>query len=742
MRRLLAVIIILAALAWVLGRDTWPESEGLVGLSATLDVPQSKETQGDIVRPLSFAPERQESRVPLQVVDSDVSATVVEESEDIVLRVRTLAREVPGSWRQPVPNVEVELTFTRARTNEPVVMRGTTNEDGEWLVRIAGREGPGAYFRGRISLRGKVTSPGYRQLASSAQWGATGSATHSLDLVAIRGVTIRGQVLNGLGQRVHASVSFRVLDGMRGTVSRRSARKLTTRGDGRFELHLEDGVSGTLFADAGEHGTGRLPDLSISYGDPLQDLVIVVSGSGVLRGQVTGSDGEPAPALSLLLCLADLDEEPGDSKVQKTAASRLDDEGGGRSRVKISTDEEGKFEVSGLRNAPFVVRAGINPGLFDASPFTRLLTDQPVFPDGSLLELKINRPHLELRLVTFEGQPMEGEPKEEKNQSPLQIIEVPAPEFANRWSPKARPIVYENIGTLDRPLVGRTALNHKEVAPGRFIYEWKEGNSYLVGAKGGNFDSSLQLIQVPLGSGKTALTLTAKKELPMGEVLVHIFANGKELKDVSEALLDLSLEDSIAKVVLLKSERFAKGYPYSFKAPPGRYLAVARGKEIRGHHGGLVNPRRFAYEEVEVVLVAGETRHVELHLTTGGYLEVALHGAPNASDQTAVDDYMEMSGNFWVDPEDNRAKAPALAEMRIETPNRRPESVFWSTPKTGFAVGLGHSSAWPLGTTQTSEMLPLGTYQLIASLPGGREARTTVVLRSDATTKVELWFGQ
>jgi hypothetical protein len=149
--------------------------------------------------------------------------------------------------------------------------------------------------------------------------------------------------------------------------------------DGWFELHLERPVeAGLLLAEAGLHGTGTLAGLELSLDTPPQDLRIVVSGAGALRGRIVDASGAPAAGLDVLVLLAALDDERGSFVLPEPDASLRRIEGGGRLYVTGSTDSSGRFEARGLRPEPVVVRARTGPGY--ASGYPLLLTHAPCRP--------------------------------------------------------------------------------------------------------------------------------------------------------------------------------------------------------------------------------------------------------------------------------------------------------------------------------------------------------------------------
>ncbi|MCP3920216.1 MAG: hypothetical protein GY711_32215 [bacterium] len=153
-----------------------------------------------------------------------------------------------------------------------------------------------------------------------------------------------------------------------------------------------------------------------------------------------------------------------------------------------------------------------------------------------------------------------------------------------------------------------------------------------------------------------------------------------------------------------------------------RYIVGA----IGGSFGGtLVKERELG--RAEQVVAIGPGTHADVELARGTRLEITLVGETRTEDERAV--------------AEGRTHRAGAASLSLERTGMRPEPVYrvevWTMTS---AAGEHRSSLWPLGESDVSLHLPTGSFELVGRMPGGRRARTAVVLRAGATTRATLRF--
>ncbi|MEM7160494.1 MAG: carboxypeptidase regulatory-like domain-containing protein [Myxococcota bacterium] len=234
--------------------------------------------------------------------------------------------------------------------------------------------------------------PGPRTLVARVADGRAGEVTVEVGPDGAKDVVIRleqratlsGVVRNASGAAVaQANVSLRPKQGpgeptMRLTVNGRDmgSEMGTSTADGRFEI---GGIA------AGEHEIQvvdrygePLPLLSgpatvtVAEGRDRDDLNLVVDAhDGVIRGVVSTADGAPVPDVwvhaALLPEMAGLGPEPppegeGPSQHSEMRMIVADDGGADNGRPPVLTDEDGRFEVTGLRDARYELAAESSGG--------------------------------------------------------------------------------------------------------------------------------------------------------------------------------------------------------------------------------------------------------------------------------------------------------------------------------------------------------------------------------------------
>ena len=170
--------------------------------------------------------------------------------------------------------------------------------------------------------------------------------------------------------------------------------------------------------------------------------------------------------------------------------------------------------------------------------------------------------------------------------------------------------------------------------------------------------------------------------------------------------------------------------------PPGNYRIVAEGQPRKDtYHGGIFAPRELGRVEGTIELRSGDVREMDLSLTVGGRLEVSVTGTPLPEDKAQVIADHQRWPNAEADAYLNWQGELVL--LSIERPGRRGENLFhldsfvkWDKPSL--------TAHWRMGETHTSEVLPVGRYELVARAPGGRVARIPVEITAGVTAPVEI----
>ena len=685
-------------------------------------------------------------------------ATVAAEAE-LRLLVRTGLPRGNSRLGRTKGAIAFELRLKGESWDSEPFYKGQSDDSGECWVEVP----PGlglTFVKGVPEVEGRIAQPGYQQRVAFAKAPKDEGAGPVILLACVEGGTVRGRVLDENAMGVDATVSLRswiAPNGVRklgygssvktskvkrdtGLAALRAlgseASQSASKARGHFAMHLTKPISGTLIAQSGGLGLGALPDLELDPKDLPQDLVIVLRGPGRIAGQVTDGSGNPAPALSLLVLLAELDDPDGSFVVPEPAASERLVEGKGRLWATLETGAQGQFKVSGLRPDEYVIRARLD----SYGSYPLLLSSAPVLADGSMLQLKLSRPHFLVQLRRADGSRFEIPANTEKSVwGPTTLFggEVPS-----KWPESPRILLFEDARLGPNPAPSTRALGGKPAGPGDFVFEVSESATYWIGAQGKGFDGSLSEVFFPLGGGQQVLTLTADESLALGRVEVLVFTGTEEPKGPrsTQSEFSLALESLERGTLLLQKGRYDREQPLAFEAPVGRYRIVASGESSIGtHHGILWRERDLGRAEAFVDLREGEPQQIELHLDRGATLKVKLSGSSNAQDFEAV-----LASSPHPRGEDNHAYAKTLASqatLSLSMPGRRYEPVYRSEEWTGSsAAGTHRTQGWPLGETHTSIMVSAGKSTLIARMPGGRIAQRAIELLPGKTQELELHF--
>lgn len=701
----------------------------------------------------------------IEAVDSSFGgaapATAGEQNvDDVVLHVSTYARLVPP--RDSVPNVAFAIGI--GAPFDPTLdalVEGRTTDDGNTTITTKSREIVDALARGdRIWAR--VVEPGFQQrtrtfgrksqetrqreeaaspaadpsphaasnassnAAADAMTGATATApaaAHRIDieLLAHRGPTLRGRVLDADGNPISARV--RVVPWLfeRGLGTGALAQASS---DGWFEALPYEAGTFQVIADAGDLGTDAMCDVTASVGIAPPLFELVVNGPGVVRGRVRDEAMKPAAGIDLEIVEASYDRARQEPAVANAApgARRLGElelEGRGRVHVQTRTNAAGSFEVRGLLTGVFVVRvatASVDPAA--------LLTPVPVPSNGEPLDLVRTRPYLAVRVVDADGVAW------------AKVEHALRAELDGGW-PREPHVAVAPSRPQFVPWNGlEDWTKGRRVAVGEFVFDVRAGTTYRVGVLGGSQRWTPLEIEVPADAGRIDVTLSATPEVPRGSLLVDVVTpEGKRTSQLAIRIEDPRTGD----VVVNRAELFDAGWPQGFSLPEGDYRVVVDGAPSTDFfHGTLMQERQLGRFEADARVVADATVRVAGTLSRGARVRVKLAGTANDADRAAI--AAQFAGST-VGIDDWNEVLAARAGLLLCAEGRRPIVVEFTEEITGSsAAGTQLSNHLALGATDVSQIVPAGRFTLEARLPGGRVVSAPVVLVDGETTEVELAF--
>lgn len=638
-----------------------------------------------------------------------------------------------------------------------VLFRGQTDARGEWSLELT------EWDPLLVALQaGHVVTAypdvGFQRREKQLVEATDGTYSYTVDLFAIPGLTVRGEVLDMNGKRAMAKVRASFPDAPSGgSDSDWGFQTYSARG-GIFQLHLAEEGVGDLIANAGHEGTASIRNLAMLTNAPPPHQVLRLRGSGVLRGRVTNGAGEPVRDLPLLVQLERLDKNTGDAQAHPKEEAGLLRDGVGRPRAELTTNKEGRFHGAALYPGAYTVRARI-PGTHGAYPL--LLTERAIAASGAPIELRFTRPHLVIRLLDADGQPWTGG----------EVQTAPRPvtggQEGRNWPRHTQVIVVPSTAVNGRAQSTGEFLSGREVGLGEFMFELDQGTDYLVGATGPGFDGQLQALHAPSGSDRVERELVATQGLDLGRLRIRTMfpntaASRKRLDDINrevardptmrvqptagfaQAFLDswvtsgsLSLQliqpETGLPVLNLATRQSAKGH--MIQAPVGNYILRA---ELVGGESRLESTT----SQVPVRIATGEAREIEVAMMGYGLLEITLKQSGSSLD--------DLQANLVAGPGSGESaeEGAEIGEQRADIPlfledssgkrislMRRPEPNAWWSGRIAVTEAV---ETWPPGETHHTIGLPAGTYDLIGFSMSGDEVRELVRVSPGTVTKLSL----
>jgi hypothetical protein len=686
--------------------------------------------------------------VPTDPAQLDVPPAFAVERAADACTVEVVAQQaaLPGSRATPVATrLEFGISTSRNEQGEPLMEietapDGTARFELPWTGLTPGVDGkrPWLWLRsGGAGLLARITQ---------AQAPAEPGATVKMYVVVQPGTMISGRILGPDGAPVAGRVDWWSF-GPEGI----SSSSVGSAGpDGLFtgEL-LREGTTGlwatgtsdenpdfSVLYDNGrlDLGTGFSELFEVRFDEPVPFIEVRVSGPGVLRGRVVDENGTPAAGLNLMVVVAELDDEQGSLRLPYPRMRELEQEGGGHIWVTTVTGGDGGFELRGLRNDLYHVRAAPDGKGYGGYP--ALLTPRAVPSHGDPLELVLTRPHLAIHVREADGSLPEEEVVVHRVASFRRTLD--------EWPDEAGLLVALGARHAHRNGWRGPYLRAKSVGPGEFVVELEgmllpdEALELDVGVLGGEAPWQLVRFEAPPASGCVDVDLVLPEPAPKGALVLDVVdAQGAVVLEQ----VRIRIVDPVSGVVLLDTSvnyHHEGDWPMRFELPEGDYRLLVEGHPWIDDHHGTVMRRRVhgAYEQPLHVSAGSETR-VTATLGAAARLSVRTVGQVTEADRQAVRDDNDGRANeeyveYW---------APYVS-LRLEREGRWPEQPEFarSAMEGTSAAGTHLFSSVELGHEETSEPLSPGDYTLVASTRGGRELRRAITLLPGETLSVTLQF--
>lgn len=646
------------------------------------------------------------------------AATNAETGVAAHLPVRIATQNAVIGEGRPIPDVDFVIGIGwPGDPDARELVRATTDDQGvahvlvPWSEIEAARDDPTA----RLFVR--VIGAGFKQYTSSCPL-PTRVEEVALRVLAHPGGTLVGRLFDA--QRRPCTGLVRAAPP--GELGRGLRFSCKSDSRGWFALHFNEpgAIDLTASADDIALGTAGRRALDVAFGYPAQRIELVLGAVGALRGRVVDGDGRPAAGVKLV---AKLDELVTAEATERRLLAYGDfaRDRVGHAVALIVTTVDGGFEFRGLCAGAF--RVFVARDEFSLESGIELTTAAISSVPVRDIELVYSHTYLAVRLVDSNGVPWSGSARVAR-QSPVALKDA--------WPKEPQLIVTlpeDDLRGLDRDEHG---LDGRRNDDGTYVFECRAESNYRVGLLGGTQPWRPVDVFVPAGAGRVDVVVEVAPETKLGvlDVTVRDAVDPRRSSGV-----EIVLEDPHDGSIVLR--RFAPDtrHHWRLELPAGEYRVVAQGApELNLWHGTLWGARELGrFEETVDVLPEHETKLLA-SLGDGARLELLLVGASDANDFAAS------RARGWTDPEFVEREAK-LAQVALLSPGHRPEPVnFRYEIDVGSGAGTHLRAALPLGERQTSEVLPVGRYELVARLPGGRELRAPVELFEGRTTKAELRF--
>ncbi len=602
---------------------------------------------------------------------------------------------------------------------EPIA-RGVTDSEGQARVSIARHRVQTTYAQ----LIVRLDQPGMQKVEGRWQRGMSRSmrTPDSNLLIPKEGCSLFFQALDESGDAVDARFGWRGL-GETKIGGRGNPFGYSKYGRGWFAADLEEPCAVDLWAWKAGVGSAVLLGVEPSA-VPETGQRLTLKGEAALQGILRGVGGAGIADAPLFVRVKGSDYLPrlpfGMSGVSLGNGVST----GGLQFGSCQSDELGRFSIRGLMEGDYEVF--VSSTRESEVKWTPLLGELASTSQEQNV-LSFNQSVVRVRLLDHMGKTWSGSRVAQE----IEQFSKPWEHFCDftNWPETPQLIVRELLSPEPTSLKTWSRQPAFWSLPNTLISEVKPGSHYAVQVIGGAFLGEVQVITAP--EDGTAITIEAKAGpiRPFGNLEIITKRRGRKLSDEYWSYkCGLWIADHETGVPLVTGDEHGEAPP-KFSLPEGTYRVVLEGRSWNdSHHGTLTHSRDGGRAETIVQIKSGAEQTIELDMDRGGFLNITIQGQSTPADLAALCKQYKQTPDesSWLEAEAKKA------HLRIQAPKRMPESVEFA----GFAGG-GTSCAgthllegWPIGETHKSQMLPAGTYELVATMPAGRELRKTIEIKA------------
>ncbi|MDF1839386.1 MAG: hypothetical protein P1V35_16080 [Planctomycetota bacterium] len=262
---------------------------------------------------------------------------------------------------------------------------------------------------------------------------------------------------------------------------------------------------------------------------------------------------------------------------------------------------------------------------------------------------------------------------------------------------------------------------------GRMRFKIDPDGEYLVGALGLDFPCEFHPVNGRDRDGTGTLALRANLHNPTGHysaTVRHGFPRPSNGQGSIEHRLWL---ESVPYAIQLIEPRNRRGYlELDGILPEGIYRIAAKGTYgTRGCGQDPVVPALLGRQSTTIEVRQDSDVSEDLFLKPGGHITFEFVGAPSA------EDWMAHAANTRP-----KRKGPGV-RIELRSPDSPPVAVCWHL--NGPTRPTVHQ-VWDMDAHRTSDMVPVGDFELVATLPSGRSCRQSITVEENRTTHVTIRF--